>query len=365
MKMNKSKNDATIMFDNTIINNPMKRKSKLVVMVGIPGSGKSTIAKTKILNTLYDGNIFSSDEYRLKLLGDENDQSNNQLVFSTLYEELIQHLIGGKDAILDATNISIKDRQRVFSQIKSIRDNIEVVAYFVNTPISTCIERDGKRNRVVGEDVIMKMVNRFQCPQYFEGFDSIVFHYFEYIHKNFSNALTPILSIMDDYDQKNPHHVGTLGAHCRKLASFYQENSLQYVAGLLHDIGKMRTQTIDEQGICHYYNHDSVGAYTICCFPEYINHSFSFEDCLTIVAIINFHMKFHKDWLNNNKYKNLLGEKLYNMIEEFANYDKLASGTNDIHDFLMDAMKIKKLSLDVIRSSEEYLNEQRRFYEYV
>ena len=337
-------------------------KNKLYVMVGIPGSGKSTISR-ELLKDLTDGKIFSSDEYRLKLLGDEQDQSRNEVVFSTLYRELVEHLKNGKDAILDATNICIKDRRRIFEQIKSVRKDVVVLAYLVNTPISICIERDSKRSRVVGEDVIMRMVNRFQCPQKFEGFDEILFNFFDVIHNGAQQSINPILSIMDEFDQKNPHHVGTLGAHCRKLASFYQEGSLQHIAGLLHDIGKLSTQTTDEQGICHYYNHDSVGAYNVCCFPEYLNHSFNFDDCLTIISLINFHMKFHKDWLNNNKYRNLLGEKLYNMLEEFADYDKLASGTNDIHDFLMDAMKVKKLSLDDIRCSSEYLKEQSKFYE--
>ena len=331
-------------------------------MIGLPGSGKSTVAREKIIPKLNKGCIFSSDEYRRRLLGDECDQSNNQLVFSTLYRELLQCLKMGRDAILDATNICIKDRKRIFDQIKSIRNDVEVIAYLVNTPLSTCIERDKMRDRIVGKGVIFKMLDRFQCPQYFEGFDKIEFDFFQRIHNTFDGAILPILNIMDDFDQENPHHVGTLGEHCRKLASYYEdEGSLQYLAGLLHDVGKLSSKSVDEQHICHYYNHDNRGAYNICCFPEYLNFKFDFNDCLTIIAIINFHMKFHKDWLNNEKYKKLLGNTLYDILAEFAEYDKLASGTTEIHNYIMDAMKVKKLALNEIRSSSEYKKAKERF----
>ena len=76
-------------------------KPTLIVMVGLPGSGKSTIAKQLAEdnpNTL----IFSSDAYREKICGDENDQSNNDLVFRTLHKDLREALLLGKNCIFDA-----------------------------------------------------------------------------------------------------------------------------------------------------------------------------------------------------------------------------------------------------------------------
>ena len=48
--------------------------SKLIVMVGIPGSGKSYRANT--FAKYNDVKILSSDTYRKELFGDENDQTH-------------------------------------------------------------------------------------------------------------------------------------------------------------------------------------------------------------------------------------------------------------------------------------------------
>ena len=62
--------------------------NKLIVLVGLPASGKSTYANTlaEIPNTI----VLSSDKLRKELLGDESCQTNNQLVFDTLYRRAKQ-----------------------------------------------------------------------------------------------------------------------------------------------------------------------------------------------------------------------------------------------------------------------------------
>ena len=56
---------------------------KLIVMVGVPGSGKSTYAKNTFSKT---AEILSSDALRKELLGNENDQKHNDYVFAELYK---------------------------------------------------------------------------------------------------------------------------------------------------------------------------------------------------------------------------------------------------------------------------------------
>ena len=68
----------------------MLNRPILIVMVGIPASGKSY--KAKELSELYNANIYSSDTYRKELLGDENCQDNNELVFNTLFNDIYYDL---------------------------------------------------------------------------------------------------------------------------------------------------------------------------------------------------------------------------------------------------------------------------------
>ena len=55
-------------------------RNTLYVLVGLPGSGKTTLAKD-IANINIKAKHISSDAIRAELFGDENNQENNSLVF--------------------------------------------------------------------------------------------------------------------------------------------------------------------------------------------------------------------------------------------------------------------------------------------
>lgn len=148
----------------------MERKPLLIVMVGIPGSGKSTIAE-EIKNT-YNFKMFSADEIRKELLGDVNDQSNNYYVFKTLYERLKDNLANGQNCIFDATNVSIGDRKGVFKKIKDVE--FDAIAYVVATNIEESIRRNSLRDRKVPLEDIQKFVNKFVMPSVEEGFKDVI-----------------------------------------------------------------------------------------------------------------------------------------------------------------------------------------------
>lgn len=321
----------------------MEKKVICRIMVGPPGSGKSFIAKT------FGWKVFSSDYYRFLVSGDENNQACTQEAFTLLYKDMRAYLLNGESCVFDATNMTMKDRARVFNQLKGI-PNLYIEAYIVNTPISVCIERDKQRNRTVGYDVIYKMVSRFQCPQYFEGFNSIKFRYNPQ-DSGINSSAAMVQQSMLTMDQENPHHIFTLGEHCRKLSMNYDLKDIRHRAGLWHDIGKMFTQNHDEQRIAHYYSHDSVGAYYLCSFPEWNYDIKNIDDFLTLICFVNYHMNFHKDW-RIEKYEKLFGSVLYNQLIEFAEYDKEASGTEAIHSEIMKMQKIENLALDEIRTSK-------------
>lgn len=144
--------------------------SILTVLVGIPGSGKSTyVAKNKQENQV----VLSSDLIRKELLSGEEDQSNNKLVFDTLYARAREFLLQGKDVVIDATNISVFERKRVLQNFADMK--LKRVAVVFETPVEVCIERDAKRERTVGVAVIEKYANRYQKPTKREGFDEILF----------------------------------------------------------------------------------------------------------------------------------------------------------------------------------------------
>lgn len=332
---------------------------KLYVMIGIPGSGKSFISEK--LAKKYDAIIFSSDKYRLKVCGDENCQDKNQEVFSLLYKELRQALIEGKNCIFDATNVTRKDRARIFNQINGI-SNVEVTAYVMRTPFEVCIENDLNRERTVGYEVIKKFLYKYEFPQRFEGFSDIIIDGFPILNEQYENEIaTPhffeIIDKMKEWDQENPHHIHCLYDHCFLLAEHFPEATSKWFAGILHDVGKMFTRFYDEQGIAHYYNHDYVGTYFI--LSELIDFfSGDSQDFIEhLLFLVNYHMRGHKDFRGDNeqKYRKLFGDDWYNDLILFADADVKASGTESIHNNLKQWVKIDKLTLEEIRNKPEYI----------
>ena len=328
---------------------------KLFIMVGPPGSGKSYASKK--LKLIYGAEYFSSDLYRVKVCGDINCQTSNQEVFNTLYNDLVFTLRQGKNCIFDATNCNRKSRKTIINMVKNI-EGIEIIAYVLRTPKIICYERDSKRDRRVGDDVIDKFINMYEFPQRFEGFTDIILDgsYWNPQFTDYDNKWQCFKRVMDKWDQENPHHIYTLGKHCNELAKLTlpSNNVNLYTAGLLHDIGKLYTQQKDDQKIAHYYSHDNVGTYYI--LSELSDYKKFFPDQETleyILFIVNYHMKGHKDW-RSDKYRQLVGDQWYNDLIFFANCDMEGSGTESIHSELMEWIKSDKLTLNEIRNKPEY-----------
>lgn len=144
-------------------------KTRLYILIGLPGSGKSTYAEKELSKTAI---ILSSDAIRKELLNDETNQDNNRLIFSTLYNRARIHLIDGKDVVIDATSINRFERARVLDNFKDL--DIERIAIYFNTPAKVCCERDKNRARTVGNDIIYRYKNKFEFPKKDEGFDKII-----------------------------------------------------------------------------------------------------------------------------------------------------------------------------------------------
>ena len=151
-------------------------KPILAVMVGISGSGKSTYGKgletsLRLENGLNTERV-STDDIRLELTGNAEDQSQNGRVFSVARARVSELLGQKKNVIIDATSLSIKDRKdwKILGKTKGG----EVRAYFINTPIAKAKSQNAQRDRKVPDWVIDKQFGKLVPPTDAEGFDKVI-----------------------------------------------------------------------------------------------------------------------------------------------------------------------------------------------
>lgn len=296
-------------------------KPTYYIMVGIPGSGKSTYALT------LGERIFSSDMYRELLTGDTNNQLSNDAVFKLLHKDIRECLSSGKSCILDATNVSRKDRRKSLEAAKGL--DCITCAVVICPPYEVCLERNRGRSRIVPDEVMDKMVRRFEFPQKFEGFDNIIVH--NGWNESSNETLQKLELLMIGFNQHNPHHKYTLSEHCQRVANQFDINTVEYTAGFFHDIGKLVTKRFDDQGVAHYYNHDSIGTYIVAshlCFNSYDTEVQ--DNQLYMLFLINYHMRAHNDFMTpkaERKYRKLFGNEWYDKLIQFGEADRIATGT--------------------------------------
>ena len=292
-------------------------KPILWVMVGLSGSGKSTIAK-KIADDNHNSVIVSSDNIREELTGDYEDQKHNEEVFKIFHDRIRKNLENKQNVIADATNLTIKSRRAILSKVNGL--DIEKICVIIPKPFEKCKEDNLHREHPVPEEVLDKQIRRFQIPFMEEEWDEICIYD---ISKRGYKPNTLSLIDMNGFDQKNPHHTMDLLEHCKHATDMFIEKhkySPEFIIGALyHDIGKLYTQTFDENGIAHYYQHHAFGSYLFLTSMYQIRDS-----VLDTCFVINYHM-MPFSWTSdksNKRWKKIFGEYKYQMLLNFNECDK-------------------------------------------
>lgn len=266
--------------------------SKVYVLVGLPGAGKSTYARELSKET--GAKIFSSDKIREEIGVDGGDSSEHRQVFNILYKRLFGEILRGHDAIFDATNISYKNRVGFIRELNAKCNNvgcgiIEKVCIVIATPYEICLAQNEMRKEAIPSEVIKRMYKNWETPYYSEGWDQIFIHYNKKFYKGGFGSPYSFCIKHKKTDQNNPHHTCTLGLHMLLVANkigYESDNEDLFYAAMIHDCGKPFTEKKAPDGISHYFQHQNTGAYDALFF-DYPPGC----DPLYISFIVNQHMK--------------------------------------------------------------------------
>ena len=144
-------------------------KNVLIVLGGLPASGKSTYAEMLVESGQFCR--VCPDLIRKELYGNESIQGNGKEVFKIAFDA-IQRL--GKqnfNVVFDATNIHADRRKELVEKMRPYFDIIIFKWFDVATAV--CLERNRQRERQVPEEVIWRMAKTATVPTTEEGFDYV------------------------------------------------------------------------------------------------------------------------------------------------------------------------------------------------
>lgn len=145
---------------------PLAERQRIVLLVGLPGAGKSSWLAAQGLSAI------STDQIRGLLADDVTNQSIHGRVFATV-RYLIRHrlAIGRPVTYVDATHLTRIEREP-YARIARWY-GCELEAVFFEVPLEECLRRNATRERVVPQEAIQAMAQKLQAPEPEEGFSRI------------------------------------------------------------------------------------------------------------------------------------------------------------------------------------------------
>ena len=158
--------------------------NKLYIMVGIPGSGKSTFIKKFLPNVLH----VSRDEIRFNLVKEDEEYfSKEDEVFQQFINDIQTGINNNIDVAADATHLNPKSRMKLLSALKIDKEKTQICVIYMKTLLARCLINNEKRKNTrayVPPKIILDMYKSFKKPNFEECYGLIdIIHTIEINYK--------------------------------------------------------------------------------------------------------------------------------------------------------------------------------------
>jgi len=143
------------------------------ILVGLPGSGKTSLAKK--LRSKNHGIIVSKDTIRYEMMGIEFDKVLEHEVDNIFNAMLSSVLWGSMDTvIIDNTNLTVPIRARLIEKANAARRNI--IAHVMDIDQYTAWERKKSSGSIMSREGFDVLANSYQPVTKREKFTKVVHH---------------------------------------------------------------------------------------------------------------------------------------------------------------------------------------------
>ena len=137
--------------------------NRLIVLSGVPGSGKSYFSqalKRAVKKHVY---IISSDELRYNILGNQQDLSEDDLVWK-IYYKLVEAYSIDKNGIviLDATHSKKVYRLDNIMPFRHLYDQVDLVCFRLDKEL--VLEQNKGRENPIPKDSLLRLIDQFEMP---------------------------------------------------------------------------------------------------------------------------------------------------------------------------------------------------------
>lgn len=144
---------------------------KCYIMIGIPASGKSTVAE-KIAKA-ENCSIISMDNIREDWYGTRQKQDENYKVWKEAERRIKEAVASNQTFVFDATNRFMRSRNAIF---KLLPKTYETIAVYMDTPFAVALRQNEARplDKQVPPEVIIRHCYELIPPQKEENFSKII-----------------------------------------------------------------------------------------------------------------------------------------------------------------------------------------------